>query len=464
MDDFRGEGTFWIDGNPDDAVAGTLTFTRREGARLDLIGAFGRHEDPLRRSFGHDTVRILGYAGKKVVTLIDARQIKSQLNMPGGWQESLRPDVVIVGAHLDESTPLRFQSVTARITNLSQWVGRSGISREMTSDGGKVSRMVYEFIPPAVDKAALATGGDLEVGFSWATSGDDLTETNIRQGTVVTVRPSEPMSLREVFQTAGVMRDLLTLAATNACPLEEIVVRHADVREEGPDGARPARLLVLTQLIDSNQEAQKRQQWEMLFNYEQLGGAEGLANWLSLANELQPVMGSLLSVRYMDRLYNENRMQNVSHAAETLHRLRWSNDVLPAEQHAALVQRVLESVVPSDREWLSGRLTYSNEPNLRRRLRELADYAGEPFRLFVGDTKRWVHVVSQARNRLTHFQGSKPRVKGLYYLGESVYVLVVLCLLRLSGASEELLSSVPSNTHIRWLTEHLPATLSQDYG
>jgi len=189
----------------------------------------------------------------------------------------------------------------------------------------------------------------------------------------------------------------------------------------------------------------ERQTWDMLFTYEQLGGVDGVAKWVSLSAELHLVIGSLMSVRHSESIYAENRMQNVALAAESLHRIRFPNEVLPPDEHAALVARLLSAVPEGDREWLEKRLEYSNEPRLRKRLRDLADFAGPAFADLVGNTRQWSFVVAKVRNALTRYQGAEPRLDGLFYLSESVYLLVALCLMRLAGANEALLRAAAAN-------------------
>jgi hypothetical protein len=148
-------------------------------------------------------------------------------------------------------------------------------------------------------------------------------------------------------------------------------------------------------------------------------------------------------------------MQNVALAAESLHRIRFPNEVLPPDDHAALVARLLLAVPEGDREWLEKRLEYSNEPRLRKRLRDLADFAGPAFADFVDNTRQWSFVVAKVRNALTHYQGAEPRLEGLFYLSESVYLLVALCLMRLAGANEALLRAATANRHVQWLKDPL---------
>jgi hypothetical protein len=451
MESFTGDGVFWREGD-DEQLAGTLTYTDEEGVRLDLLGAFGGVEAMQPQD---EVPRILGVAGNTVVTLLDPIQSNFQMNAPGILRQSFRARVLLADAHLTEAD-LSFSSVLVRVNNLPAWVARSAVTVEMAVPEDGVPNFVkYTLTPLESDRAPIAGGGEIEVGFSWTAGGDHRSESYFKQDTYIEVTSPEPMPLDRVFQVAGRVRDLVTLAANDSCELEELVVRHPSVKMAHPLAKKLKGIGIYAQMAGSERKPSKRLPWEMLFSYEQIGGAAGVAKWLTIAEDLQAVLGSLMSVRYAERIYTENRLQNVALAAETYHRIRFSNEALPSDEHRELVARILGAVAPGDHDWLAARLTYSNEPNLRRRLVELSDFAGDPFRDFVGDARRWSHVITTVRNGLTHFQGKEPDFEGVYYLAESVYVLLLVCLLREAGVSEDLLASVPENRHINWLKEHV---------
>lgn len=458
MEDFEGEGVFWLEASEEHKVAGILRFTEADGATLDLIGALSPDMTNLGQEPGRS--RILGVAGKRVITLLDALRSNWSLQAPGIIREQWRPSIMITGGHVTSAMPLEFTKVSVKLGNLTAWIARSGVTFSMESpETGPPTRLSFELVPPATQEAVLADGSALAVGFTWSTGGDHLHESYIRQGAYVSVGWTAARPAEEAYAVALALRDLVSVATHTACAIEELTVHHADFWRETPEGLRPEPLTVFARFGDAV-EPVKRQHWDLLFTYEQLGGVEGLARWLDAASVLRPVLGTLMTIRYASSIYAENRMQNVAHAAETFHRLRFDNQVIPVDDHEARLARIFGSLEAEDGKWLRQRLQYSNEPNLRRRLRELADFAGDAFTEFVGDPKRWSHVVSTARNRLTHYQGEEPRVEGLHFLSESLYLLVLLCILHAAGADDDLLRGVTVNRHIAWLKNPLAQTLA----
>lgn len=85
---------------------------------------------------------------------------------------------------------------------------------------------------------------------------------------------------------------------------------------------------------------------------------------------------------------------------------------LPEEKHEKRKQEILEAVPDEHKDWLEGKLKYSNEPNLRRRLREIFDKYPESVDFVVGDSKKdskgFINGVVNTRNYRTYLR-RKPR-------------------------------------------------------
>jgi hypothetical protein len=84
----------------------------------------------------------------------------------------------------------------------------------------------------------------------------------------------------------------------------------------------------------------------------------------------------------------------------------------------------------------------------------MVSYAGEAFSALGVEPDLWVAVVAQSRNRLTHHD--KRRVikfepGDAYFLAESVFVLVMLCLLRECEVDAKTLANVRENPNMQFL-------------
>jgi hypothetical protein len=75
-----------------------------------------------------------------------------------------------------------------------------------------------------------------------------------------------------------------------------------------------------------------------------------------------------------------------------------------------------------------------------------------------GDADSWVEVVSKVRNRLTHYDEEQESAVGgadLYFLSESLLILLMLALFVECGVSQENLNGIAENQRVLFLRRRL---------
>ena len=165
----------------------------------------------------------------------------------------------------------------------------------------------------------------------------------------------------------------------------------------------------------------------MTFTFDDVGGLDGIRSWLKLANRYSPVVVALLvSHWYVPPLYQEQRYFNAIVAAETLIRIR------KEEQHV----------------------------NLKQGLQELAGEVDAIFPPLIGDLTAWAGEVVRTRDNFVVHPGLRGNSDGyrLYLLSESIYLLVVLTLLRECGVSLDSLKNIRNHEHFSWLADQLASS------
>ena len=93
-------------------------------------------------------------------------------------------------------------------------------------------------------------------------------------------------------------------------------------------------------------------------------------------------------------------------------------------------------------------------------IRETAWYCKTVDSLFgplVGDLKRWTQEVVRTRDNYVVHPGLRGNSDGyrLYLLSESIYVLVVIALLRECDVSDHSLKNIQNHEHFKWLAAEL---------
>src|SRR5260370_37511042 len=103
----------------------------------------------------------------------------------------------------------------------------------------------------------------------------------------------------------------------------------------------------------------------MLFSFEQADGLRTIAKWVQFSHDYRIVLGLLLSEQYAPQMYEENAFANVISAAETFHRMRFENEIIPMAEFKSRKRKMSKAVKkalgPKARDWLNQQLTFSNE-------------------------------------------------------------------------------------------------------
>jgi hypothetical protein len=320
-------------------------------------------------------------------------------------------------------------------------------------------------LEPLLDETVELSQGRLRLLFSYGMHGDNLTSSTLIHGCAFEVRLDEVIDLNEqLMQYATALRDLVTIGVDSASQIEEITLWHPNVVRELSDGRTqetPTKLWLQNRFANSDETP--RQPNQMLFTFDQFGGLEAVGNWLTVAERYRAVLNSLLSSRYGIPVFEENRFQNFVQAAETFHRIRFPNFLRPKSEYTSLKRNLVKQVPRQWRNWLNDQLQYSNEPRFVNRLIDLSDLAGAPFATLVGDMERWVNSIKRLRNSLVHYQGERPVISDgerIHFLAESVFYLVVLCLMRESFVLDSVIAGLVDNEGFQILKTQLVRQLS----
>jgi len=112
------------------------------------------------------------------------------------------------------------------------------------------------------------------------------------------------------------------------------------------------------------------------------------------------------------------------------------NYELPEEEHNKRIEEILNVVPEKSKEWLESKLAYSNEPNLRRRLREIFDKYSEIVNNFIANKKVFINRVVITRNYLTHYGEESENIvqpEKLYPYIHKLNIILLSCLLNEIG-------------------------------
>jgi HEPN superfamily Apea-like protein len=110
---------------------------------------------------------------------------------------------------------------------------------------------------------------------------------------------------------------------------------------------------------------------------------------------------------YNPKAYLRHQFLSLVQALEAYHRRITKTFELPDEEHQQRMSDILAAVGAEHRDWLEEKLRYSNEPGLRKTLREIFDACPDSVAVIVGDRNKdrrgYIHKVWATRNYLTHY-------------------------------------------------------------
>ena len=412
-------GLFWLTGQPDDKIPGHLRYDEAKGPVLELAGSF--HKLPAAGTvhfanlLDDAPVRILGVAGRRRFTLDGC--LGTRLTLLGQSirdSDEYRPHIIFEGAHFDAAAVPRFSGFQSKINHLITWIGKSGIRVVDADDRSRKSRDLTVRVVPIQNELARTTLGELEISYRYRRCGDGIAQTAIKQNCRLELRFGESKPLEDALKACVALQQLVTIGVDAPVSIATVSLLPDPLISTAGHEGTDSTIKLYAELPGSGlaKASTTIQASTMLFTYDDIGGINGLAAWLSTANELGPVVGLLTSHWYMPEMYVENRFFNAITAAETLHRIR----------------------EPKSKDNLK----------LSEKLKHIASRAGVPFAKLVGDVEAWAKLVADARNKRIVHRGLSESgdIDELHWLGESVYVLLVFWLLRQCDVPEISLESI----------------------
>jgi hypothetical protein len=441
MDDVEYSGLWWLPSNPENKVAGSLTFSNQNGIELKLIGSLEGLDAINNRYRKHAVIWGITNAGKSI-TLSECLAAGLKIGLPGFVSQDYWIHLCFISAHLTEEQ-LRFKRLVVKYSRLVDWVRTSGLTMTMHEDEPYKRQFNYN-LPEEIK--ATTTKGTVSIDFSFNAEGDFFDEMHLRQSISMEIgadieREFDDLLLRYVRP----FQNFLTLATTkpNSIVSVDVYSKHKSFEKSDGTGVveTPIEVVFPQRHLEPKSEKLLIPQY-MLFTMRDIPNFQtAVERWLTVADELDSVCNLFFGVMYNSSMYLEQEFLNMVQAVESYHRRRMKNSVLPKEQHRVRVRAILSEVSGEYKDWLTEILTYSNEPRLKHRLSELFEKVDMILSPLITDKDQFAKKVSDTRNYLTHYdQHLKDKAaKGgkIAMLTAQLSYILQACLLLELGFSQE---------------------------
>jgi hypothetical protein len=439
MEALKLDGIWWIPGQENVQVAGTMEFQPSGKSVLTLIGAFSDLESFDLDIPKFDIINGLTVDGRKV-TLYDCHRSSARLSFPGVMSEEYHVSIVLLGHHFQSKEDVVFDRINVSFTNLDDWLGYSGLQCRHLRDGGRNSLAVTYDFPSTVE--ADVNGTRISVDFTC----------NVNMNLVKTVTITERKSFKIQFPSyrhieellhghlLHNLRNFLSFGLAKPTYILTLTGSNSGITEGEGDHTREVEVSIIFEQRFNAVEDGKVHPDQMLFQFHDVQDSfqEKISAWLLKADKLQPVYSLYFGPMYQPKMYTDFQFLSLIQAIETYHRRTYGGEFLSAEKFADVLSTMISAIpegLPGDYvNNVRDRLKYSNDLSLRRRLKDLFRELGEILHPFIPDTKDFVQKVLDTRNYLTHYpvELEEKALKGIELYEACLKLIVILqaCLLK----------------------------------
>ncbi len=418
MDTLDVEGMFWTPETPNNRLFGRLRFDPATGGRLTVHGTFlDSHEAAYEENRPPNPVgRIFCSIRGQPATLEDSVCIRRNMQPSPepetdfSFVEEYFAPMVLDGLHILDPDLSKFHSVSLRLRHLEQWTNEQLVTTS-TVEGSEGYQHQLTAVPRR-EITAKGRFGSIRLSSSINAS-FGLIEWGFRQQSTITLDFNEALTPHDIAKYCSALQHLITIAAHKPSTMFDMrlyTVRLIVSPNVHLLNLSPVRLYVAHQSARLPHDGESPIPPNMLFTAEPFGQAAGIARWCEIHDRLEPVIAALMKLWYAPWADVETRFFNLLSSAEMLIRIR------------------------------KGKQNF----DLRPELFGLAQSAGPTFQAFVRDVDAWAASIVQTRiNRVVH-RGLHEHAPSPDWgrLSNSLYLLVIISLLKECGMSEDQLQLV----------------------
>ncbi|NES65635.1 MAG: hypothetical protein F6K24_10415, partial [Okeania sp. SIO2D1] len=196
MENIEYSGYWWLPSDPDEKIAGTLTYTNDEGIKLQLIGSF--LNSYTAGKIPTNIPVILGIVHREIITLCNSINSHSRRSSPGFASQEYTSELALIGRHFTNPDELLFNKARVRYSYLYDWADLPLINREpdlINLDWNKERELRFTYTAPE-DIEAKTTHGKFSVIYGCSEAGK-CGSIDLKQFVSLMIQPNEELSLKD---------------------------------------------------------------------------------------------------------------------------------------------------------------------------------------------------------------------------------------------------------------------------
>ena len=445
MEPFRLSGIWWLPGDDEHPIPGTVSFSFDEGLRLEFDGLLDGHLPSFKL---HRYPIIHGVADRKLITLISSHTISQGINSTTGGHGAVKAEAAVFDVHLQEDQA-QTSVASFEFGHLSDWAHLSGVTMQHEATPTRLISMNMEYKTPDPVLAEIA-GFQIVLGPIFSTNIRELHRYQWMESVSLKVTSDAPLTIPQwaskIVRPLGRLIDFATGIHNHVVELAFYFPREHAYDQTGLHGC-PAIHVVLDH---GSAPESSRYQHEMLFMLGDIRQefASVIKNWLEICQKYPEFFDLYFGSTYETRAPLRERFYSVIRALESYHRQVLQSPDLVEEEQLQRVDKLLSLIQnhfpPEFEDWANSKLRYGYEPTLGNRLNQmLADWKALTHQLLGSDREmvKFVRGVLNTRNCLTHFsRDSCDRAltgTGIFFATEVLIMMASAYLLKMMGIEPE---------------------------
>ena len=453
------KGLWWLPEKSNLKLPGILTFSPYKGFFLEVQGSF-KEIGEMHKFLTPDIILGFSHQGKNI-TLYKCFETSHKGHFPEIPESIFSVNVGFIGVHFTQLSEIKFKKVSVRYNYLDEWLNISGFN--ITNNPKEKSAEIRYKLPAPVE-VNLKNGLKilLEVKASMPSISVVQKEACIKQETFFTLEFPKETTFEDAHKFIYIFQNLLSLLTSEIVYPIKILGNSENAVKIIEDKKFYEPIEIIYQLSLSHVKSKKSvYPFDMLYPYISIKNkAETIFNnWLEKTQILRPVYDLYFGTIYSGDMYLEFQFLSLIMALEVYHRRMIRNEDIPSKEHEERIKQILNNTPDKYRDWLKEKLKYSNEPSLRKRIKEIYDilknigYVTD----LIPKKKDFVDKVVNTRNYFVHYDQSlkDKALKGaeLYWLIQKLKILVEICLLKEIGFLDTEIDNIFQQRKYKWLIE-----------
>lgn len=294
------KGYWWLPSNPDETVAGILSYTPNDKITLELIGAFDSKKASIVAFLNKKPESIIhGFASdSKEITLYNCHASGSvNLSCPFPIIK-YSCQFIIIGKHLEDFKQESFYKAYVTISELTHWCSPSALETVMQfneEDRIETTTISFRAESKSINKTQINSNTQLIINDAVSYQGD-LYSPKIEQYIYLEILKQNNAPIEDFYSNIYMFEQFLSLATLQTVKCSKVLLFDKSVFQELKNGERfyhPIQLIYVQREIN---ESTNPKRFDFLFDYESIAGqySQIIYKWFTEKENIAPIRDHLV--------------------------------------------------------------------------------------------------------------------------------------------------------------------------